>query len=42
MNYILKKQKSPILPSVGMYVARTVHNEVVDTEKSGCATTGLR
>ena len=33
MNYILKKQKSPILPSVGMYVARAVHNEVVDTEQ---------
>ena len=33
MNYTLKKQKSPILPSAGMYVARACHDEVIDTEQ---------
>ena len=34
MFYTLKKQKSPILPSAGMYVARVWHgDEVVDTEE---------
>ena len=33
MIYTLKKQKSPILPSAGMYVARVCHSDVVDTEE---------
>lgn len=33
MNYTLKKQKSPILPSAGMYVARACHDNVIDTER---------
>ena len=33
MDYILKKQKSPILPSAGKYVARAVHLNVMDTEQ---------
>ena len=33
MNYTLKKQKSPILPSAGMYVARACHDNVIDTEQ---------
>lgn len=33
MIYTLKKQKSPILPSAGKYVARAFHTGVVDTEE---------
>ena len=33
MKYTLKNQKRSCLPSVDMYVARAVHNEVVDTEQ---------
>ncbi|MBQ9644884.1 MAG: hypothetical protein IJV24_00820 [Prevotella sp.] len=28
----MKKQKSPILPSAGKYVARVQHNDVIDTD----------
>ena len=28
----MKKQKSPILPSAGKYVARVVHHDVIDTD----------
>ena len=33
MQYVIRKQKCPILPSAGQYVARAVHTQVVDTEE---------
>ena len=32
MQYVLKKQKSRILPSAGKFVARVQHNDVIDTD----------